>query len=154
MKSFKIAVLLSAVSMFAAVPALADNRCSIKAVVGKWIFATGVGHQMLGPPFPDGKNITAIGTLNIDRHGNLSGQFDATVQDFTFLPAIAYNGAITVNKDCTGTVTFITSVGTMRTDSIAVISRDEMLGMSQDPANLWTYQVRRISSRTGKGRDD
>ena len=92
--------------------------------------------------------------MNSKRNGTLSGTFDVTVQDFAFLPAITYTGEVIVNPDCTGTVSFETSVGSMRIDSIAVLSRREMLGMSQDPANLWTYQIRRIAANlTGKGRD-
>jgi len=44
----------------------------------------------------------------------------------------------------------------VRSDSIAVLSRTEILGMSQDSANLWTYQVRRIPSdlrKRGKRRN-
>jgi hypothetical protein len=37
-----------------------------------------------------------------------------------------------------------------RTDSIVVLSRSEIWGMSQDPLNLWTYKVRRISKVPGQ----
>ena len=57
------------------------------------------------------------------------------------------------DSDCTGTVSFATSVGSVRTDSIVVVNRREILGMSQDPANLWTYQVRRIAG-PGRANDD
>ena len=59
-----------------------DARCDTQNMAGRWLFATDVGHQMLLP----GGDITAIGTMNIDRAGNLSGKFDATVQDWMFLP--------------------------------------------------------------------
>ena len=90
-----------------------------------------------------------MGTMNFDREGNLSGTFDVTVAEFTFLADNAYSGSVTVNPDCRGTLVFITSLGTMRTDSIVVLSRSEIWAMSQDPANLWTYRVRRIPSSNG-----
>jgi len=135
-------------------PALADHSCSIRAIAGNWLFATSIGHQMLGEPFPPDEDITAIGTMNIARDGTLSGTFDVTVENFAFIPGIVYTGSVTVNPDCTGVLSFATSVGSVRTDSIAVLSRREILGMSQDPLNLWTYQIRRIAANlNSKGRD-
>ena len=135
--------------------AFADRHghCSTHAVAGKWVFATGIGRQALGEPFPPGKDITAIGTMNITRDGRLSGDFDVTVQDAFFGPAIPYSGTIEVNADCTGKLSFVTGAGSMRTDSIVVVSRTEMLGMSRDPANLWTYQVRKIGPARGSSED-
>ena len=120
-----------------------DARCDTQNMAGRWLFATDVGHQMLLP----GGDITAIGTMNIDRAGNLSGKFDATVQDWMFLPNNDYFGTIVVGSDCTGTLTFETSQGTARTDSIIVISHKAFRGMSQDPNNLWTYRAHRIPGR-------
>ena len=134
-------------------PANADDGCSVKQLAGSWIFATSIGRQALGAPFPADKDITAIGTMNIKRNGTLSGTFDVTVQDFAFLPGVSYTGEVIVNPDCTGTISFETSVGSVRTDSIAVLSRREIIAMSQDPLNLWTYQVRRIAAKL-KDRDD
>ena len=135
-------------------PAAADESCSVKHLAGSWIFATSIGRQALGAPFPADKDITAIGTMNINRDGTLSGTFDVTVQDFAFLPGVAYSGEVIVNPDCTGTISFETSVGSVRTDSIAVLSRREIIAMSQDPMNLWTYQVRRIAANLTRGNDD
>lgn len=126
--------------------ALADDRCSIRSIAGNWLFATSIGHQMLGEPFPPDKDITAIGTLNIEEDGTLSGTFDVTVEGFAFIPGLFYSGSVLVNPDCTGILSFVTSAGSTRTDSIAVLSRREILAMSQDPMNLWTYQIRRIAA--------
>jgi hypothetical protein len=127
-------------------PAVADDDCSIRAISGSWLFATSIGRQMLGEPFPPDKDITAIGTMNIARDGTLSGTFDVTVEDFAFIPGVLYSGSVMINPDCTGILSFATSVGSVRTDSIAVLSRREILAMSQDPKNLWTYQIRRIAA--------
>lgn len=134
--------------------AAASNSCSIKDVAGKWMFATGVGRQMLGEPFPAEKDITAIGTMNIERDGSMSGVFDVTIEDFAFFTGNHYSGTVVVNPDCTGTVVFTTDVGTTRSDSIVVVSRNEVLAMSQDPMNLWTYQMRRIAEKLGRDRRD
>ena len=154
MKSLKMTILLIGIGLLPTTQALADGPCSVKALAGHWVFATGVGRQSLGSPFPPGKDITAIGTWNVAKDGSLSGRFDATVQDFGFLAENTYTGSMTVNPDCTGTVIFITSAGTERVDSIVVVNRSEILGMSQVSANLWTYQVRRISSKPPKDDDD
>jgi len=154
MRTLTMTILLMGMGLLPTAQALADGPCSTRAIAGSWVFATGIGRQMLGFPFPPEKDITAIGTMNIAKDGSLSGKFDATVQDFASIPDITYTGAVTVNPDCTGTLIFITSVGTERTDSIVVVDRREMLGMSRDPANLWTYQVRRISSKPADVDDD
>lgn len=135
-------------------PALAGDRCSVKSIAGNWIFATGVGRQEFGNGIPPDKDVTAIGTMNIDRDGYMEGVFDLTIEGVAFIPGIAYSGSVIVNPDCTGSVSFVTSAGSMRTDSIAVLGRSEILGMSQDPLNLWTYQIRRISRNLKHDRGD
>ena len=136
-------------------PATADHSkaCSVKKLAGNWLFATSIGRQMLGAPFPPDQDITAIGTMNIERDGTMSGKFDVTVEGFGFLSNVLYSGVVTVNPDCTGSISFSTSQGSARTDSIVVLSRKEILAMSQDPMNLWTYQVRRIAGRLDNDRD-
>ncbi len=132
-------------------PAFADTGCSIKKLAGNWVFATGIGQQNLPFPPSDG-DITAIGTMNIYRDGSLEGRFDVTV--FNDLPGqdIPYWGSIVVNSDCTGTLQFTTPLSS-RTDSIVIVSRKEILGMSRDPLNLWTYQVRKIGSDDDEDND-
>lgn len=143
-------VAVTTLSGLVAAPAMAkdENRpCSIQSIAGSWIFATDVGQQRL---FPDQEgDITAIGTMNIDSEGTVKGMFDAAVMGFTHLPNVPYSGSITVEPDCRGTLTFITGAGTTRTDSIAVLNRNEIRGMSQDTANIWTYRARRISMANG-----
>lgn len=147
MKQFTAIAATLLLGMSTGIPAQADSGyCSVAMLQGHWIFATGIGYQALGAPFPPDKDITAIGTMTVNRDGSIEGQFDATVENSFFLPGVTYAGSITLNRDCTGTVTFITGAGTARTDTIALVARDEMLGMSQDPENLWTYQVRRLPS--------
>lgn len=140
-------VLLFAVAA-APAPAQGGNTpCSIQSIAGNWMFATEVGQQAIFPA-ADG-DITALGTMNIDALGNVSGEFDVTVAEFFFGPDRTYSGSVTVDPDCRGTLIFVTGTGAMRTDSIAVLSSDEMWGMSQDVSNLWTYRVRRISKAPG-----
>ncbi len=142
-----LVLIFIALSTLAGPVAYADPECSVRQIAGSWIFATGIGRQALGTPFPPDKDITAIGTMNIKRDGTLSGTFDVTVQDTAFVPGVEYTGEVILNPDCTGTLYFETTLGSTRVDSIAVLSRREILGMSQDPLNLWTYQVRRITPR-------
>ncbi len=151
MKALTMTILLMGMGLLPMAQVLAEDGCSTRAIAGRWVFATDVGRQMLG--FPLDKDITAIGTMNIAKDGSVSGKFDTTVQDTIFLSDITYAGAVIVNPDCTGTLTFVTIFGA-RTDSIVVVDRREMLGMSQDPLNLFTYQVRRISSKPASDGDD
>ena len=116
------------------------DECSTRMLAGRWMFATDVGKQTFFP----GGDITAIGTFRVDREGNLKGKFDATVANLRFLPGVGFSGTVTVNPDCTGTLTFTTEAGTTRTDSIVVLSGWHARGMSQDVAFLWTYDMRRL----------
>lgn len=128
-------------------PAWADGGgedCSTQMLAGRWLFATGIGHQALENAPPPG-DITAIGTMNISRNGTLEGKFDVTFEGAVFVPGNTYSGEVTLSEDCTGTLSFVTSNGTVRTDSIALVEIDEIWAMTQDPNNLWTYRVRRIS---------
>ena len=117
-----------------------SGDCSVHMLAGRWMFATDVGKQSFFP----GGDITAIGTFRVDRAGNLKGTFDATVANFRFLPGVGFAGTVTVNPDCTGTLTFTTDRGTSRTDSIVVLSGWHVRGMSQDMTFLWTYDMRRL----------
>ena len=148
MKASKLIAILTLGSSLTA-PALADNqRCSTSMLAGRWLFATGIGHQALAnaPPPAD---ITALGTMTVRHNGDVEGAFDVTFQGAAFVPGVAYTGTVVVNPDCTGTLSFVTAAGTARTDSIAVLNRYEIWGMSQDPQNLWTYRARRMSGRLG-----
>lgn len=134
-------------------PAWADGGvCSTKMMAGRWVFATGIGHQALeGAPPP--ADITAIGTMNIARDGTLEGVFNVTFEGAAHVAGIPYFGTIVVNPDCTGTVSFVTGAGSARSDSIVVLNRYQYWGMSEDPNNLWTYEARRLPGRHA-GRDD
>ena len=112
--------------------------CSNQMVAGRWLFASDVGNL----PGID-TDITAIGTMNLSSEGEVSGKFDVTVSNTFFGPDNTYTGTFSINPDCTGTLQFVTSSGSSRTDSIIVVSRTEIIGMSQDIYNIWTYQVRR-----------
>lgn len=116
--------------------------CSTHLLAGRWMFATDVGHQNI---FPGGQDITAIGVFRLDRQGTLlDGVFDANVYKTRFLAGITFTGSVVVNSNCTGTLTFVTSAGTTRTDSIVVLGTGLIRGMSQDVNNLWTYEMRRL----------
>jgi hypothetical protein len=153
MKALKL-IVLTIISSLGAASASADNLggCNTNMLTGRWVFATDVGHQALkipNPPPPG--DITAIGTMNVHRGGTLDGIFDVTFQGAAFRAAVPYSGTVTVNADCTGTLTFTTGAGTTRTDSIVVLNRYEIWGMSQDPNNQWTYSARRLAGALGFG---
>lgn len=120
--------------------------CSTAMLAGRWVFATGIGHQQLADA-PPPADITAIGTMNVTRHGVLEGAFNVTFEGAAFVPGIPYSGTVVVNPDCTGTVSFVTGTGSSRSDSIVVLNRYEFWGMSEDPSNLWTYRARRLPGR-------
>lgn len=125
--------------------------CSTRMVAGSWFFATDVGH-IRKPALGVEGDITALGRLDIDRHGNIVGAFDATVKLGPHLPDVPFWGSIAVASDCTATVEFETGAGTFRRDTVAILGHDEMWGMSQDPENLWNYTMRRRPG--GRGHRD
>ena len=52
MKRLVFTSVLIAFCAFFAQPSLADSSCSVRDVTGNWMFATSIGRQMLGEPFP------------------------------------------------------------------------------------------------------
>jgi len=78
-----------------------NNPCSVRGIAGKWLFATDIGHFAGTDTIPRG-DITAAGTMNIDTRGNVSGTFDAVIQEVAFLPGETYSGSVQVNDNCTG----------------------------------------------------
>ena len=127
-------------------------RCSIGMLEGAWLFATGVGQLGTQPPLAErvrGKQLTAVGTMNIDARGNVSGRFDQNTVDVRAVRA-TYTGRITLEADCTGTLALITSGGATRTDSLVVLLRQDPLlseiwGMSQVSEVALTYVAKRIA---------
>lgn len=118
-----------------------SRACSTRTLAGKWMFATDVGQQQIFP----GGDITAIGVFRLDRTGTLTdGIFDANVYEWRFLPGVTFTGSLVVNPNCTGTLTFVTSAGTTRIDSVVVLGPNRIRGMSQDTTNLWTYTMERL----------
>ena len=116
-----------------------DRGCSTRTIAGSWLFASDIG-EVAGVG-----HMTAIGTLNVDREGNISGKFDVTLGQIAFL-SDTYSGSIKVNPDCTAVGTFTTSDGSGRTDSMVILD-GEIWGMSQDPSTLLTFRAKRISKR-------
>jgi len=135
---------LAVLGLLITAPAFAGNEpegCSNRMLAGRWMFATDVGHQS---KFPGG-DITAIGIFRLDRQGTLTdGIFDATVEGWRFLQGVTFTGTLTINANCTGTLYFVTSAGTTRTDSVIVLGPGHIRGMSQDVQFLWTYDMRRL----------
>lgn len=143
--------LLTVVFATAAAAKPSKRPCSLKTIVGSWVFASEVGEftdVVTGEPLGKG---TAMGTWNVDKEGNMTGKFDlncACGEPFV-LQGVDYWGPVTVYPDCRGTVSFETSMGDTRTDSIVISeSGDEIRGMSLTEGTLWTYTLK----RTGKGR--
>lgn len=148
-----VGTLVATAAIILVVPATARGQappCTVGMLQGAWVFATGIGElgtQAPLPPSLQGKHITAIGTMNIDGLGNISGVFDNTIGDVGGNLNVTYAGTVTLDADCRGTLQFTTSEGASRTDSIVVVLRGahaEFWGMSQNPLVLWTYTARRI----------
>ena len=119
------------------------STCSTVTIAGAWVFATDLG------PIQGGGYVTALGTLNFDTHGNMSGKYDFNVPGFPGNWSGVQAGKVNVNPNCTGIMTFTwtdsTGEGT-RTDSL-VIARGgrEIWGMVADGSAVWTYKAERIN---------
>ena len=92
--------------------------------------------------------MTALGTLNFDIHGNMSGKYDFNVAGFPGNWSGTQAGKVTVNPNCTGIMTFTwndsTGEGT-RLDSLAIARSGRELGMVADGSAVWTYKAERIN---------
>lgn len=142
---FATAVIVTTIILMVPMPGKGQvPLCSIRNdVAGLWVFATGMGQLF----HRSGQAITAIGTMNIESDGRVSGTFDNTIAQLG-TSRQTYSGTVEVNPDCTGTLIFTTSSGSSRTDSIVVLENGtEMWGMSRDPLLPWTYTVKRVVSR-------
>jgi hypothetical protein len=147
-----ITVTLFSVSLLLTTAAIGKDGkddCATRDLAGRWIFATDVGQQQLFLPSTEG-GITSLGTMNIDKQGNLSGEFDFVVGGFITATGNTYTGTVSLATNCTGTLTFRDSTGNSRTDRIALVSKDEVWAMSLDPSWLWTYKMRKISRKSVK----
>jgi hypothetical protein len=129
--------------MFAGAASAHEDGCSIEKLAGRWAFATDVGHETI----TFGGDITALGVFRLARNGAVSGEFDVTFESNLFVPGVTFEGTMTVDRDCRGSLTFVTATGATRTDSIFVLNRYQIWGMSQDPQNLWTYRAARVVGR-------
>ena len=141
-KSSAVVILLSIVLQVS--PALANDYkyrgCSVRDLAGKWVFYTDVGtdHQL------GGVLITALGTMNIDYSGNVEGTFDVNAEQLFTFSGLEYFGEASINSNCMGTLVFQTNAPSERTDSILLINRHTIQGMSITDGVIWTYTAKRI----------
>jgi hypothetical protein len=117
-------------------------RCSIATIAGAWVFTTNTLHQQNG--MLDGN---ALGTANYSSDGTVRGKYDWAGTS-GFYPGNSYVGTISVNPDCTGTI----SQHDVGSDVIVlqsiVIARSgqEIWGMFQDPTiDVGTFTLKRIT---------
>jgi hypothetical protein len=127
-------------------PRVADNnkqpRCSIATIAGGWVFTTDLLYTKKGRL--DG---SALGTQNISNDGTLEGTYDWAGTS-GFYPGNSYVGTVTVNPDCTGTI----SQHDVGSDVIVLQSiliahgGQEIWGMFQDPTiDMGTFRMKRIN---------
>lgn len=120
------------------------HRCSISTLAGAWVFITDLAHTQQGT-----LDRAALGTLNIGPNGTLQGKYDWEGLD-GFHPGNSYVGTVSVNPDCSGTM----SQQDVGSDVVVlhsmVIARDgrEIWGVLQDPAiDVGTFRAKRIGVR-------
>jgi hypothetical protein len=128
-------------------PALAANtkvpRCSIATIAGAWVFTT--NNLYLQDGTLDGN---AMGTANYHMDGTLDGTYDWEGTG-GFASGISYAGTLSVNPDCTGTISFYVGGDTsyMVVQSIVIArSGQEIWGMFQNPSDdVGTFKLTRIT---------
>jgi len=117
-------------------------RCSIATIAGAWVFTTNNLYQQNG--MLDGN---ALGTQNISNDGTLNGKYDWEGTS-GFYPGNRYVGTVTVNPDCTGTISqHDVESDVIVLQSIAIArSGQEIWGMFEDPTmDVGTFRMQRIS---------
>ena len=126
------------------------RACSQKTMVGSWMYATDLLEFRDPYTLELIQKGTSLGVMTIDAEGNLTGSYDTTLYRAGKDPVIRHIpnwvGTVTVNPDCTGTLSFGSRVDNL------VISSDgsEFWGMVQTagPGALISYRAK----RTGPGR--
>ena len=124
----------------------ANNKhtCSIATIAGAWVFTT--NNLYLQNGMLDGN---ALGTANYGEDGTVSGKYDWEGTT-GFYPGNSWVGTVSVNPDCTGTLSFH-NVGSdqMVVQSIVIArSGQEIRGMFQDPTiDVGTFTAKRVSER-------
>jgi hypothetical protein len=120
------------------------HTCSIATIAGAWVFTTHNLYQQNG--MLDGN---ALGTANYGKDGSVRGKYDWAGTS-GFYPGNSYVGTVTVNPDCTGTI----SQHDVGSDVIilqSIVISDggrEIWGMFQDPTNdVGTFTLKRVSEK-------
>jgi len=120
------------------------HPCSIATIAGEWVFVTDVLYTQAGTV--DG---VAIGTVNIGMNGSYGGTFNWAGTGGAAL-GNNYIGTVTVNPDCTGTVSFHAVGDTYEVVQSIVIARDgqEIWGDFQNPVDdVGVWRAERITGR-------
>jgi hypothetical protein len=120
------------------------HSCSIATIAGEWVFITDVLYTQAGTV--DG---IAIGTINIGMDGSYGGTYDWSGTGGAAL-GNNYIGTVTVNPDCTGTISFHDVGDTYEVVQSIVIARDgqEIWGDFQNPADdVGVWRAKRIRER-------
>ena len=120
------------------------HPCSIATIAGEWVFITDVLYTAAGTV--DG---IAIGTINIGMDGSYGGTYDWSGTGGAAL-GNNYIGTVTVNPDCTGTVSFHDVGDTYEVVQSIVIARDgqEIWGYFQNPADdVGIWRAKRVRER-------
>jgi hypothetical protein len=120
------------------------HPCSIATIAGQWVFTTDVLYTQAGTV--DG---VALGTVNIGMDGSYGGTYDWAGTSGAAL-GNNYIGTVTVNPDCTGTVSFHDVGDTYEVVQSIVIARDgqEIWGDFQNPADdVGVWRAKRITER-------
>jgi hypothetical protein len=126
------------------VSATQKHTCSIATIAGAWVFTTHNLYQQNG--MLDGN---ALGTANYGKDGSVRGTYDWAGTS-GFYPGNSYVGTVTVNSDCTGTISQH-DVGSDVLILQSIVISDggrEIWGMFQDPTNdVGTFTLKRVSEK-------
>ena len=117
------------------------HPCSIATIAGEWVFTTDLLYTQDGTL--DG---IALGTANYHMDGTLDGVYDWEGTS-GFYPGTPYAGTLSVNPDCTGTISFHDVGDTYIVVQSIVIARSgqEIWGMFQNPADdVGTFKLKRV----------
>ena len=145
-------IVVAVVAFIAATPSAqmsqvsANNKhtCSIATIAGAWVFTT--NNLYLQNGMLDGN---ALGTANYGEDGTVSGTYDWEGTS-GFYPGNSWVGTVSVNPDCTGTISFHNVGDTQMVVQSIVIARSgqEIRGMFQDPTiDVGTFTAKRVSER-------
>ena len=120
--------------------ALANDKCTLATLKGRYLFATTGSNIVESVPQP----ISIVEVIDANGDGTLNVPAVTLSVNGTILRFADVSGSYTVNEDCTGTITFVTEV---HLDIFIAPNGKEFYLIQTDPNTVLAAVARRVSRK-------